>query len=139
MTGAQETVFLHSFFKENPSIFSWSNFKRNSFALLEGNVNSKMGAKEGFVAFLHRIVHMFALSLIVFFYSETAFWSFYRPSIQPITDLLSTWIVYFLCIYFCCNCVWSKMRVQSSAAAIIVGCLYGWIIEGNLEYYLQEY
>lgn len=79
---------------------------------------------------------MLSLSFILFYYSETAFWSFYNPGGRSLLEMLQTWMVYFTVTYVCWT-IWIKMQAKSAAAALIVGCLYGWIAEGKRTLFLN--
>jgi hypothetical protein len=69
-----------------------------------------------------------ASGYILFFLSERAFWSFWRPGDNP-TEFLITWFAYSLIGWVFLDLV-RRFRVARFPAVFLCGAVYGWVAEG---------
>lgn len=67
-------------------------------------------------------------TLILWAVSERLFWSMWRPG-EVIWESLITFLMYGLAVYIML-CAIDYFRVSSLPAMILIGALYGWIVEG---------
>lgn len=71
-----------------------------------------------------------ALGYVLFFWSERAFWSFWRTGDQP-PDLAITWLAYSLLAAIAVALA-RTYRVATGGAVFLVGAVYGWLAEGGI-------
>ncbi len=67
---------------------------------------------------------------IAFFFSERLFWSYFRPDDTPV-ELLITWLAYSISIWLIISLM-QKYPITNIWDVIIIGAIYGWIVEGVL-------
>jgi hypothetical protein len=77
---------------------------------------------------LRKAAVVLASGYILFFLSERAFWSFWRPGDNP-TEFLITWVAYSLIGWIFLDLV-RRFRVASFPAVFLCGAVYGWVAEG---------
>ncbi len=80
------------------------------------------------MTFFNRWAVVIGSSLIMWAVSERVFWSFWRPD-ETITGAFVTFCMYSMATYVALLAI-EHFRVSGLPALIIVGALYGWIVEG---------
>lgn len=77
---------------------------------------------------LRKAAVVLASGYILFFLSERAFWSFWRPGDNS-TEFLITWVAYSLIGWIFLDLV-KRFRVARFPAVFLCGAVYGWVAEG---------
>lgn len=71
-----------------------------------------------------------ALGYVLFFWSERAFWSFFRPD-DTLREVLITWFAYSL-LGAVVSALVRTYRVSAWEPLFLVGAVYGWLAEGGI-------